>query len=335
MGSGLSSSSALVVGTAVVIDDFNKLNLNKLFLAELLAAGERYVGTEGGGMDQATSLSGKSGMVLKIDFFPLKIEYIPFPEDYVIIVCNSLVDAKKSDSANTAYNQRVIECRLGVAMIRKFIEDEFCTKGFTRDEYTSRCDINLLGDLKKSEFSHLLRNINSMLDKIFPRNSFTLKEISSFLEIGEEAIRKKHFKLKDGSYFEPPSSGLKIKGRLRHVLTEGDRVERSKDYIKAQQMHAFGQLMYQSHRSCAEDYEVSCRELDQLVEVALQNGAVGARLTGAGFGGCTVNLVHRRKVDEFKKGMISGYYKNYLEKEGDFSDYIFVCLPFSGAQRVM
>ena len=323
-GSGLSSSSALVVATAYVINDFNKLNLDKLFLAELLAAGERYVGTEGGGMDQAISLSGKSGMVLKIDFFPLKIEYIPFPEDYVIVVCNSLVDAKKSTGANLAYNQRVIECRLGTAMIKKFIESK----------YSVRCSINLLGDLRKSEFLHLLENVGNMLDEIFQRDDFTLTEISSFLGMDEGAIRERYFKLKSGSYFEPPS-GLKIKSRLRHVLTEADRVERSRECIRAQKMHEFGQLMYQSHKSCAEDYEISCPELNKLVEIARQNACPGARLTGAGFGGCTVNLVHREKVDEFKKGMIYGYYRNYLKREGNSSDYIFVCKPSNGAQKIL
>ena len=326
-GSGLSSSSALVVAAAFVINDFNKLNLDKLFLAELLAAGERYVGTEGGGMDQAVSLSGKSGMVLKIDFFPLKIEYIPFPEDYVIVVCNSLVDARKSTGANLAYNQRVIECRLGTAMIKKFIK-------MSNLNYKSLGNINLLGDLRKSEFSHLLKNVDNMLDEIFQKDDFTLAEISSFLEMDEETICERHFKLKDGSYFELPLSGLKIKRRVRHIFTEADRVEKSKECIKARKMREFGQLMYQSHKSCAEDYEISCPELDKLVEIARQNACMGARLTGAGFGGCTVNLVHRQKVDEFKEGMVRGYYRNYLKRGGNSSDYIFVCKPSNGAQKV-
>ena len=322
-GSGLSSSSALVVATAVAIDDFNKLNLDRLFLSELLAAGERYVGTEGGGMDQAASLFAKKGMVLKIDFFPLKIEYIPFPEDYVIFVCNSLVDAKKSTSANLAYNQRVIECRLGVAMIRKFIENK----------YKARCDINLLGDLKKSAFSHLLRDIGSMLDEIFSKDDFTLKEIASFLKIDEGVMSERYLKLKDSSYFKLPSSTLKIKNRLRHILTEAERVEKSKEYIKEQKLGEFGQLMYASHRSCAEDYEISCPELDRLVEIAQQNGAIGARLTGAGFGGCTVNLVQRERIEDFRKDMIRGYYRDYLKKKEGFSNYIFVCRPSNGAQK--
>ena len=323
MGSGLSSSSALLVATAVVINDFNKLNLDRLPLAELLATGERYVGTEGGGMDQATSLCGERGMVLKIDFFPLRIEQIPFPEDYLLVVCNSLVDAKKSTGANLAYNQRVVECRLGVAMIKKFIVDK----------YKAECDISLLGDLQKTEFAYLLRDIDNTLNEIFPKDNFTLQEISSLLRMDEETIRERYFKLKDGSYFKPASSGLRIKSRLRHVLTEAERVRRSRECIRGQRMREFGQLMSTSHRSCAKDYEISCPELDRLVELAHKNGALGARLTGAGFGGCTVNLIPKEESERFREAMLREYYQH--KKERDFSDCIFACRPSYGARKVM
>ena len=324
VGSGLSSSSALVVATAFAINDLNKLSLDKLFLAELLALGERYVGTEGGGMDQATSLLGEKGMALKIDFFPLRIEYVSFPGDYVIVVCNSLVDAKKSASANLAYNQRVVECRLGAALIRKFVEDE-CNR---------KCNITLLGDLRKPEFSHMLGNVDAMLDKTLPGNELTLTEISSFLGMDENSVRERYLKLKSGVYFKPPPSGLRIKSRLRHVLTEAERVEKSKEYIENRLIDEFGQLMYESHKSCAADYEISCPELDALVEIARENGAVGARLTGAGFGGCTVNLVHREKSSAFIENMTYGYYRGYLKKKRGFSDSVFVCQPSDGARKI-
>lgn len=67
---------------------------------------------------------------------------------------------------------------------------------------------------------------------------------------------------------------------------------------------AFGQLMIESHQSLKDDYEVSCAELDLLVDLALkQEGVLGARMTGAGFGGCTVNLIERNYIDAFKKNI--------------------------------
>ena len=222
MGAGLSSSSAIVVAAAVAVNDINNLGIDKLSLAELLSVGEKYVGTEGGGMDQTTSLSGKRGMALKIDFFPIRVKYIPFPEDYLVVVCNSLVDAKKSSGANLAYNQRVVECRLAAAMIKKFI----------MDKYNVEPDIRLLGDLKKSEFSHMLNNIEGMLDEIFIKEELSFAEISSFLEMDEKFIRQRYLRLKDDSFFKLPPCGLKIKNRLRHILTEGGRVEKSMECIE-------------------------------------------------------------------------------------------------------
>jgi len=323
-GSGLSSSSALVVATAFVINDFNQFNLDNLSLADLLAVGERYVGTEGGGMDQAASLSGKKGMALKIDFFPLKITYIPFPEDWLLVVCNSLVDAKKSGRANLSYNQRVIECRLGTALLKKFLARK----------HNEDVSLTLLGDLKKSKFAYLLKEIEKMLAQIFPADNLSVAEVSSLLGMDAESLRERYLKLKNGTYLEVPSGGFRIKSRLRHVFTEAERVEKSKECIERGQMDKFGELMYQSHKSCAEDYEISCPRLDELVKVARQNGATGARLTGAGFGGCTVNLIQAQKADEFMQGMIRGYYKDSIRKESNLSDCIFVCRPSNGAQKL-
>ncbi|PIV53958.1 MAG: galactokinase [Elusimicrobia bacterium CG_4_10_14_0_8_um_filter_37_32] len=322
-GSGLSSSSALVVAFAVVINDFNQVNLDKLSLAELLAVGERYVGTQGGGMDQATSLSGRKGQILKIDFSPLRIEYIPFPGDYIIVVCNSLIEAKKSAEANLSYNQRVIECRLGTAILRKFLENK----------YKADCNIDLLGDIKKTQFSHLLKNIDNFLNQVFVKDVFELSEISKFLEISEQELREKYLKLKDGSFFQVTSGKYKIKKRVRHVFSEAERVEKSRENIKNKDMEKFGRLMYESHKSCAEDYEISCPELDQLVKIAYNNGALGSRLTGAGFGGCSVSLVHKKRVDEFIKKVTSDYYGNYLP-ENRISDYIFAAYPSEGAGKI-
>jgi galactokinase len=66
------------------------------------------------------------------------------------------------------------------------------------------------------------------------------------------------------------------------------------------EVEEFGRLMAASHTSLREDYEVSCRELDLMVDIALQQpGVAGARMTGGGFGGCTVNLVRQEQVDQF------------------------------------
>jgi len=98
--------------------------------------------------------------------------------------------------------------------------------------------------------------------------------------------------------------------RSRHVITENDRVCAAAAALEKYDLVTFGQLMNSSHRSLRDDYEVSCKELDLMVELARQvRGVYGARMTGAGFGGCTVNLVEAENVDEFKEAVALGYKK--------------------------
>ncbi|MGH9432240.1 MAG: galactokinase [Terriglobia bacterium] len=96
--------------------------------------------------------------------------------------------------------------------------------------------------------------------------------------------------------------------RARHVVTENQRVLRAVKALEAGDLEQFGTLMNLSHDSLRDDYEVSCRELDTLVELAWrQPGVLGARMTGGGFGGCTVNLVHEARCDDFAAALREGY----------------------------
>jgi len=96
--------------------------------------------------------------------------------------------------------------------------------------------------------------------------------------------------------------------RCRHVVTENERVLDAASALKQGDVAKFGQLMNQSHQSLRDDYEVSCAELDLMVGLARKvNGVFGARMTGGGFGGCTVNLVRRDKIDEFRNKVAAGY----------------------------
>ena len=94
---------------------------------------------------------------------------------------------------------------------------------------------------------------------------------------------------------------------------------------------AFGELMNSSHHSLRDDYEVSCQELDLMVELARQvPGVYGARMTGGGFGGCTVNLVKAENVEEFKRAVANGY-----EAKTGITPEIYVCSAAQGAEEVI
>jgi galactokinase len=99
-----------------------------------------------------------------------------------------------------------------------------------------------------------------------------------------------------------------VLSRCRHVVTENARTLRAADALGRGDLQAFGRLMAASHASLQSDYQVSCAELDALVEAALrQPGVYGARMTGGGFGGCTVNLVRTDAVEPFRQSLTTSY----------------------------
>lgn len=96
--------------------------------------------------------------------------------------------------------------------------------------------------------------------------------------------------------------------RAKHAVYENQRTLKAVQALKQNNLELFGKLMIESHNSLRDDYEVTGIELDTLVEEALkQRGVIGARMTGAGFGGCAVSIVETDKVDEFIKNVENGY----------------------------
>jgi len=101
-----------------------------------------------------------------------------------------------------------------------------------------------------------------------------------------------------------------VRRRCRHVVTECRRVLGSVEALRAGDLRRFGALMNASHDSLRDDYQVSCGEVDLLVDLARRvPGVLGARITGGGFGGCTVNLVARGAVQQLKFEALDGYKK--------------------------
>ncbi|MGA8538338.1 MAG: galactokinase, partial [Terriglobales bacterium] len=116
--------------------------------------------------------------------------------------------------------------------------------------------------------------------------------------------------------------------RCRHVVTENQRVLAAAKALRCQDAACFGHLMYRSHASLRDDYEVSCRELDLLVDLASsRRGVYGARMMGGGFGGCTVNLMRSDCAAAFHVDMT----QMYAEATG-FTPEIYICEPGEGAE---
>ena len=116
--------------------------------------------------------------------------------------------------------------------------------------------------------------------------------------------------------------------RCRHVISEDDRVLKSVKILEMGDIPGFGVLMAASHRSLRDDFEVSCRELDIMVEIATP-GALGARMTGGGFGGCTINLVIQEAAADFQQKVSHEY-----QKATGIKPEIYICNAADGAQEV-
>lgn len=114
--------------------------------------------------------------------------------------------------------------------------------------------------------------------------------------------------------------------RCRHVVTENDRVLGAVDALNRDDLDAFGELMNASHASLRDDYEVSSEALDTMTAIARESGAFGSRMTGGGFGGCTVSVVLRENADEFCRTLA----RKYHEQTG-LSPAIYDGTPSAGA----
>jgi galactokinase len=134
------------------------------------------------------------------------------------------------------------------------------------------------------------------------------------------------------AYLEKIGSSLPpiLLKRARHVVTDNARVLEFAAASRLGELAEMGRLFVASHRSAQNDYEISCEELDFLVDTAIElNGVYGARMTGGGFGGCTVNLVAPEAVKGFQKTIAVAYEKRFSLKL-----LFYECVPAAGASTL-
>ncbi len=130
--------------------------------------------------------------------------------------------------------------------------------------------------------------------------------------------------------FVEPVLPLVVARRARHVVHENSRVDRFVEAAERSQLRLMGRLLVESHRSLQHDYEVSCAELDFLVDTALEiDGVYGSRMTGGGFGGCTVTMLDSDAVARFREEIARAY-----EKRFQIMPQIYECRPSAGAGEV-
>lgn len=153
------------------------------------------------------------------------------------------------------------------------------------------------------------------------------------VEAGQEVLRRElgRKQLRDATVADLEACRGKMLpesfARCRHIITENGRVLAAREALLAADMKSFGELMVEAHASFRDDFAASCEEVDTLVEIALrQTGSFGARITGGGFGGCTVNVVKAAAAPDF----VAAVLEEYAEVTGINAD-CFVCEPADGA----
>ena len=258
-GSGLSSSAALEVSTALALLVDRKMP--PLELARLCQRAERgYVGMPCGIMDQYISVFGEEHAAICIDCRSLKHQVVRLPDGIAFLAVNTMV---KHELSGSAYKERTEQCAAAVEIVRQ-----------------RHPQVESLRDVTPVMF--------------------------------EEA--------------EPTMPPL-IARRARHVVTEDARVLEFVSACREGEVERMGELFESSHRSLQHDYEVSCDELDFLVDAALGlDGVYGARMTGGGFGGCTVNLMRPAVVPHFASEIGRLYHERF-----GITPKIYPCKPSWGA----
>ncbi|KAJ3766113.1 Galactokinase [Lentinula raphanica] len=358
-GSGLSSSAAMVVGSTLAFLAINgKLDgnftgngpkISKSQLVEMAVANEKRVGVNSGGMDQAASVISVPSSALYISFFPeLSASAVPLPPGAVFIIANSLVVSDKAVTAKRNYNLRVVETLVAARVLARHLELKVGnTERITLREVVGRLagEVEEVGEMPVEWLLETLKRMEREIEHLKPPNS----DISSEAQLGvtmEEMIAMSGLTAEEFqdvylSWVEVEATHFQLYKRAKHVFSEASRVlqyrrvclaaESSPSSSPMDVLKELGQLMDESQTSCNELFECSCPELNQLTQIAKDAGAIGSRLTGAGWGGCTVSLVAEDNVDSFIE-KVSATYGPYKGLQGEALDeVIFATKPSSGA----
>eukprot|EP01133_Synstelium_polycarpum_P019106 gene19106-22882_t len=322
IGSGVSSSSALVCVSTLAISYINGFSYTKEDLANISVKCERYVGIEGGGMDQAISYLAEANTAKLIEFNPLRTNNVHLPTGVSFVICNSLVESNKVVTGAFYYNLRVVECRLAAVLLAHKL-------GLAWDGVRKLIDVQKLSGLSLKEL------VEATETHLHPE-AYTREEVATALNISVEQLVANYFP----SGIRVEAEAFALHARALHVYSETGRVYAFAEKCRANINNSgadasspaeLGQLMDASHMSCAKQFECSCPELDRLTTICRQAGALGSRLTGAGWGGCVISLVPSAIATQFMATIEQEYYSTLAKLPADKSSYMFCTTPSKGA----
>jgi galactokinase len=260
IGSGLSSSAALVCSVATAVDDLLGLGLDAEQLLALTRRTENdFVGAPTGGMDQLAALRGTAGSALFCDMRSLATETVPLAlTDLALLVVDTRAEHQH---ASGEYRRRRAGC----------------------EEAARRLGVRALRDVS-------LEQLPQALDRL-----------------DDDELRR----------------------FVRHVVTEDERVLHTVELLRAGDTAAIGPLLTASQASMRDDFRITIAELDVAADTLVEAGALGARMTGGGFGGCVIGLVPEALVDGAVAAVTDAYARHGFRPPAAFR-----ATPSAGAHRV-
>jgi len=337
VAAGLSSSSAIVVATAESAVALHGLELTPQQFVNFCGEGEWFVGTRGGSADHAAMKYGAKGTINHVGFHPFELlEQLAFPSTHALVVCNSLIQAKKAAGAREAFNARVGSYLVGVQLVKRRFPTYAPFVRFIRDINCETLQV------PPSRIYEILLALPA---------SMTAADVRALFQSDLEswAVLAPHFA------HVPDENVYPVRGVVMFGIAECARAIRAADCLRRQDMDSLGELMAISHdgercfvthpdgtvepyRSETSDqelrrliadltsqdlarieraqlynqpgaYRCSTKEIDTIVDIASRTpGVAGAQIAGAGLGGCAMVVVRAENVGLLKENLMRGYY---------------------------
>lgn len=358
-GSGLSSSAAFVCASSLASVKANGIDkVDKTELTELAIVSERAVGVNSGGMDQAASVFSQRDSGLLIAFKPrLEAKPISIPaslpgnKNLAFLIAQSFVTSNKRVTGPIHYNLRVVECTLAALYLAKILrvskplpQDASplgqSLRGVHEAYFDEHGDGSVAEPTKDTAAAHkytkqLEKMVQLVEDYMVQEEGYTREDVGKILGIGVEELNERYT-----TKVPIRADRFKLRQRALHVYSEALRVQRfvallndDKQRSSSDLYEKLGRLVSEVQDSCRDQYECSTPELDQLCSVSTREGGYGARVTGAGWGGCSVHLVPEERIEAVRQAWIQEYYNvkfPNLSKE-ELDEAIVVSKPGNGS----
>jgi galactokinase len=272
-----------------------------------------------------------------VSFYPkTAFEHVRFPKrepEIVFLVAQSFVTANKHVTAPKHYNLRVVECTLAAAVLAAIHGVQIAKDASPLGTSLRGLHESLKGTSQKlgdtsfdGQLSELIAITEQSLSQV---EGYTHEDVASILGITITELEKRFT-----NRFPIQAERFMLRQRALHVFSEALRVQQfiavlSSHGSQADTIDQLGKLMNETQKSCRDLYDCSCPELDELCRIARSAGAKGSRLTGAGWGGCTVHLVPAEEVDNVVAALKEQYYTRH--GEAALRDGLVVSEPGTGS----